>query len=83
MSFSQAHKRANRRTHAVAQITTGYDTSDFDRNFWASVTSEERLNAGWELAVQAHQHRAAQKDKGNANELRLQRSFALLTYGPR
>ena len=57
-------------------LTRGYDTSEFDAQFWAGVSSEERLAAGWELAVQAHLHKGAKK-----SELRLQRSVALLKYG--
>ena len=59
-----------------AVLTSGYDTSSFDREFWAKLSSDERLAAGWELAVQAHCHHG-----GKPSELRLQRSVALLKYG--
>ena len=70
-----AKRRVRRQQSMVAELSTGYDTSEFDRKFWASVTSEERLEAGWELAVQAHLHKGGKK-----SELRLQRSIALLKY---
>lgn len=70
-------RRASRRKSMVTTLTRGFDTSDFDRQFWAQASSEDRLEAGWQLAVQAHLHRGGKK-----SELRLQRSFAVLKRGP-
>lgn len=70
-------RRAIRKKRMVASLSYGFDTSEFDRSFWASVSSEQRLEAGWELAVQAHLHRG-----GKESELRLQRSVAVLKYRP-
>lgn len=70
-------RRANRRKSMVTTLTRGFDTSEFDRQFWAAMSSEDRLEAGWQLAVQAHLHRGGRK-----SELRLQRSVAVLKRGP-
>ena len=45
------------------------DIDGFNRKFWRSCTVEQKIDAGWDLVVQAW------KTKGyDTNELRLQRS---------
>lgn len=77
MTTSAEKRRRSRRRGMRAELTTGFDTAEFDRDFWASVSSEERLAAGWQLAADAHLHRGGKK-----SELRLQRSVVLLKRGP-
>jgi hypothetical protein len=69
----------NRKKGAVAIITDDYAHSDrsFDLAFWSRESDTKKFKAAWDLVVFAWQLKGR-----NLNELRLQRTVAVLKREP-